>query len=724
MKLYEVIYTSSDRVLDSGSGNLGVVARTRGFPNELESELIGLRSYTILDGMPVNATEQHPARFAIAACGKVKRYVLLSQTVFAGADHTGRTRPLSHQVLISLDEIRQDHSTVAEIARVVFPILRTTWNEAPMWIDPPQAIVLSSPSNHGSLLPDGATSNTAGLDEELIVSIADALIAFSEEGRAVVICLPHLQRGMALELAIALLSVLPSSIQLAVALASHVIDVSDCPRNAGLLFTYPGTPFWEHTNRRQDPRKPYVFDLTRKTQRFQGNGPFRQALAQLGEPASSSRLMEFAKCWDAWGLVSADASLFPGARKLYAALTSETRAQDLARLGPAVQQCRGSGQLASSVDSWCNDTVERLSRLTTDWRWDSLAVIQTDRRWPESARASALQKISTRWELSLPHLLAHDEHSVNISSEPFSGLLDAVLSQPSVIEHALTAAATDWSPMNQRLSHLVCEGMPWNFERTRRCLKQISGAPLQMRDALRPVLLKRIATHARRIDEIASVCPSADDPISGDAQYCCDVCDTVLRPHIQSAKQGPGLDRLCTLLLDTSRCCGRVAAEWQWLTHKVGRHKIGPHLVEQWTAAAGERLSPRVSADASIAFELGADNPEQDSIRVRRPMPSGRGRGGLRFLPFLRHGCFAAGIATVVGFLFTQVHPQSLDGLRRAATETRILLLSPVALWAAFEVALRVAFPSYWKAHALGRGILSLTMLGCLAWMIWGFFGT
>ena len=71
MEIQEQIYTSAAELLDSVSSNLGVIAQTRGFPKEVEADLVAHRSYTLrshdLEGGAC------PPRFAVSVCGPKKR---------------------------------------------------------------------------------------------------------------------------------------------------------------------------------------------------------------------------------------------------------------------------------------------------------------------------------------------------------------------------------------------------------------------------------------------------------------------------------------------------------------------------------------------------------------------------------------------------------------------------------------------------------------------------
>lgn len=725
MNLYEEIYTSSAELLDGGSGNLGVVARTRGFPSELESELSAYRSYTFLADLPIGLVHLHPLRISVAMCGQSRRYLLLSQTVFAGADHTGRTRPLSHQVLIKFDEIERARASVASLAAAVFPLMLKTWTEKPSWIDPPRAIALPNRVLEASRSLAWPNARDLNCNEVLLIAIADALITFPQSGRAIVICLPKAKVTAALELAIELLSLLPRSIQSEIPIASHIVDVSDYPRNGALLFTYPNTPFLAHTIDRRDPRKPVLFDLTQaEREPCQDKGPYAQTLAQSGEPYSLLQIVRMAGLWDDWGFTSAEAAIFPNAYELNDALASTSDPAKLVLLGPSIQKVRCIGNLSTSVDQWCSEIIDRLNRSAADSRWEAMAAIHIDHRWPESARARALSSICVSWELSLPYLLARQGFPT-ITDEQYLALLAAIVAQPNVVEHSLAAAAIETTQARLEFAQAVCEHMPWNFERVTKCLGQLSAAPQPTRKSLRAALLRKAAVNVRRVDEVASLCRPAIDQVAGDTEYGCAVCELVLRPHVQRAKPGPTLDHLCKLLMETSDSCRRTTAELQWLRDCVGLDQISPQLVEQWTRAIGEAerivspLSPPLAVGVSVFVPVARSGETEPANRHWTPPRLHATRRGLSPISWLFPACILAAFLSFLLFVGMSIPWPSggFEGLK--GHESQALLLTPLLIWIVFEIALRFLFQSQWRIHAIGRILLLIAMAGSIGWIGW-----
>lgn len=725
MQLHEAIYTSAPELLDGGTGNLGVVARTRGFPSELESELSAYRSYMILDDLPIDSVQLHPPRLVIVPCGKAKRYLLISQTVFAGADYTGRTRPLSHQVLISFDEIERSHNSVAELVSAVTPLMRNTWDEKPQWIDPPRTVALSGSPLAETCSPFSASASGLTLSECLIVSVADTLITFPQHGQAIVMCLPREKASATVELAIQLLSLLPPSIQRQLPVASHIVDIADCPRNSALLFTYPGTPFLAHTIERQDPRKPLVFDLTHVAkQPYRSNGPYSQALAISGEQHTCSQCVVLAKRWDEWGFASQDTPLFPKANELYMAIASATTAAQLTKLGQLLQQTRDTGLLSTLAEQWCNQAVERLGGAAADARWDALAAIQLDSRWPDSARAQAQAIICTNWKQSLPYYLAHRNQTLSI--ERYFTLLDSICAQPNVAEQAVAIAVADTTPSTLELASLVCKRMPWNLEGMLTCVTQLSAAPQKAQELLRPLLLKKAAKNVRRIDEVRRICDSAIARAAEDRAYGREVCEIVLHPKLERTQPGPVRDNLCRLLLDTAVSCRLEGPELQWLENKLGSEGIASHVLDAWRAAVGGHVRPTVANSRppdyhGVSNELTRER-KGDWNGLRLVGPTVNATDGVPFfVSWLFPACIALFVAETLTFLLFVTMNSSftwaeLKGI--ASLQSPLLFpVLPAVAWGLFEITVPKLFPGRWKMHAASRGVLLLVMTGSVSWM-------
>ena len=69
MIIQEAVYTSASDLLEDTTGHLGIVAKSRGIPQEVEVELRAHRAYSLLPDISVDAVNAHPPRFIFSTYG-------------------------------------------------------------------------------------------------------------------------------------------------------------------------------------------------------------------------------------------------------------------------------------------------------------------------------------------------------------------------------------------------------------------------------------------------------------------------------------------------------------------------------------------------------------------------------------------------------------------------------------------------------------------------------
>ncbi len=128
---FEIVYTSSQRGLNSGATGFCTVAATTGIPRLLQEKLESLSGYQ----------HQHKPgsnRNAVSFCCQAVRvqqetYVVLSRVADAGTDFSGRSNKIAHHLALSLNEVRSANcSPTMLLADEKF--WYTKWSREPEWL--------------------------------------------------------------------------------------------------------------------------------------------------------------------------------------------------------------------------------------------------------------------------------------------------------------------------------------------------------------------------------------------------------------------------------------------------------------------------------------------------------------------------------------------------------------------------------------------------------------
>lgn len=348
MLVHEQIYTSAAQLLGGGA-NLGVVAESRGFPKSVANLLAPFRAYSMLPGLTLDTPGAHPARLVLGPMLNGTIFAI-TRTVFAGADHTGRTTPLTHHLLFNINDARGTANSPFQLVRGAMGHFVSAWTEPPRWIDPPRE--LNGKNGRDYVAPD------VGSLIAILPWLADAMSHFGTTGRSVVLVIRPDQAREVEELVLASLALLPASLQWGVTVATHAVAVSDFVREASVLVTYRQASLLEHCRQRRDSRAPLIIDLTDAV------SPPAAPLSAWGMqvkrygPEGTEVLREEALRFDAMKLSAADLDAFGEAVAL---------SQDLAK---APVECPSSGwnALATRFGRLPNNRAikEWVSRCATD----------------------------------------------------------------------------------------------------------------------------------------------------------------------------------------------------------------------------------------------------------------------------------------------------------------------------------------------------------------------
>lgn len=395
---HEEIYTSAQQLLDGGS-HLGIVARSRGFPMQLEPFLQDIRGYTFLDGLSLDQAELHPPRLIVGRVDSGETHFVVSQTVYRGADHTGRTTPLAHHLIFDIDQLRSVGASVAGTLRSALELLRRDWKEEPAWIDPPRSASILPYPTVLSCFPSRIWTESEGCDASILLSaIAEHLLSFQQIQKMVVICLPLSIGVQAGQLIADVLACLPPSRQFETLCISHVIESCDLVRNAALCLTYPGTPFLNACRSRQDKRAPVIIDLCNTEMRPASElGAYAALLRnQIASKDAPRRMSFLLNLYDQLGIAgSTDASHLVRAVEARERILHIRKLQDLEGVAQVLMALTGSLPTSiTCVEQWCMQLFERtIPQLPLQERWAVCAGIGVDPRWPQAVRERVLRDI-------------------------------------------------------------------------------------------------------------------------------------------------------------------------------------------------------------------------------------------------------------------------------------------------------------------------------------------
>ena len=292
--VHQLVYGSAAKLLAPGASDLGVIASTRGFPQDATRRLLTHRSYSV-----EAAESARPIKYIVGMLG---RYVEVTR-IEMGIDHTGRSLAFAHHVLVEDAALRRADMSVGQCIC-----------EA--------SAVCASPRGFtaGSIEPQATLSGTApkadvAIDPEVIAAMAAAVIRYPAEKRPVVLVAPRPTAtdpagDPFLPVLAAVADVLPAPGLAAFVAATHVVTKDDRLAEASIVCTYPGTPFQREMSGRSGSRAPLIVDLTtgRASAAADSNDPLTRAtIADLkaGESGRFSRLCDqFSATPDQYGIVA------------------------------------------------------------------------------------------------------------------------------------------------------------------------------------------------------------------------------------------------------------------------------------------------------------------------------------------------------------------------------------------------------------------------------------
>jgi hypothetical protein len=268
----ELVYTSAPKLLNSTAAHLGVVARSKAFPSEVETAVSKQWAYSMPAALGLPESQTLP-RFYLLPAGTHQRWTTLSRVQSAGFDHTGRTTPIAQHFAVDGERLRACAGSVASLvgwasrhyAAEPERIFCDRWDDEPKELTPRQLDTSVGPSPY-SLLESISPACGATLEDirNAFFATVETLLAYPSSQRMAVIVIRPSFAPYVLPFLGAVLAALPKAVQLGVTATSHVWELSDAPANYTLAFTYPRSPYFERIKERADSKKPVIIDLALK----------------------------------------------------------------------------------------------------------------------------------------------------------------------------------------------------------------------------------------------------------------------------------------------------------------------------------------------------------------------------------------------------------------------------------------------------------------------------
>lgn len=269
----ELIYTSAPKLLNSNVSHLGVVARTKAFPAEIETAVSKQWAYSMPTALGLPESQTLPRFYLLPVAVQQQQWTSLSRVQSAGFDHTGRTNPIAHHFAV---DRRLLENCGGAVESLVSWASRHYVTEAERvfcdhWDDEPKELRAREIAVRGRRSPSALLQSipeASGLTPEDIqrawCAAIETLLAYPASQKMAVVVIRPAFAPYVLSFVAAVLASLPKTIQSAITATSHVWELSDAPANYWLTFTYPRSPYFERINERADVRKPVIIDIALK----------------------------------------------------------------------------------------------------------------------------------------------------------------------------------------------------------------------------------------------------------------------------------------------------------------------------------------------------------------------------------------------------------------------------------------------------------------------------
>lgn len=129
--MFQLVYTSSPRLLEAGKTGFGTVARNRQLPAPLVSHLERISSFDRASGINSHVY------YSVFRMGALY-YHIFSRVGDSGVDYTQRTNHIAHHWILPDENVTNDgfsHTTPAGILQALQNNWLLSWNGNPQWFE-------------------------------------------------------------------------------------------------------------------------------------------------------------------------------------------------------------------------------------------------------------------------------------------------------------------------------------------------------------------------------------------------------------------------------------------------------------------------------------------------------------------------------------------------------------------------------------------------------------
>jgi hypothetical protein len=457
MQIQEQIYTSASKLLDPAQSDLGVVAESVGFPSRVASQLKTLASYRILQSLPIDDPTLHPSRIVAMPHNGGLSYSV-SRIVFAGADHTGRTKPLAHHILLNVDDLVKDGVNLADTIESLRKCFIDEWNQAPERFDPPRTIEVTA---HNGLLQTIGLANSTQLANVVGWIAARYVDGFESISLPVVFVLPTDQRDAALYLLATLQRAIAASKQSSLTFQSHVNSSNDLVGPAHIVATYPNSEYLSEIQSRPEKRRPHVVDLSTSLPCAFSNVGFASWYERkLRDNSSQSTMLKGLQLRVT--LNDIEESKYPDGFTqvwdFHELLTKRRVLTQIDEIGSQSEKLSNISQNAARlIDNWtCEFIKQHVEDSQSNSDWQGLVQILSSNLWPKPARKLCLEAITRMPEFAFPALLANRD-AMRIADVQ-GKINETIGSKPDLWSSLLNGAPHQASKCRQYLESRVASG--------------------------------------------------------------------------------------------------------------------------------------------------------------------------------------------------------------------------------------------------------------------------
>ena len=457
MQIHEQIYTSASELLAPSQSDLGVVAESVGFPARVASQLNALASYRILQDLPADDPKLHPSRI-VAMPHEAGSSYSVSRIVYAGADHSGRTTPLAHHVLIEVSDLAQDRVNLGDTIQALSNVFVDNWKQKPQIFDPPKSIDVSASQGSIQLIGEANLQQLANVTGWLAGRFVDGLDSSST---SVVFILPIDQRDESLKLLSAIYRAIAPAKQSSLIFQSHVSSFSDLIGNAHVVATYPKSEYLNEIQSWPEKHRPTVVDLSVPSSSTFNNVGFASWFERKLNDNDSLQTTREGLCLRE-SLSDIDETKNPnGFSQVWDFSESIAKGNMMAHVEEIGKQSETlsaiSPRVAEFVVKLTNKAIrDHFKERQSDSDWHSLLQILVNNSWPKTARKLCLDAIAKMPEYSFPVALSN--HDTMRIPELAQRIDETILEKPYVWKKLLQGEPDKAANCRQYLEGQVDSG--------------------------------------------------------------------------------------------------------------------------------------------------------------------------------------------------------------------------------------------------------------------------